>query len=95
MIKVVAKSAMQKDKVPEALKILEELVAKTRQENGCIAYEVFETVNDPTVLAFFEEWESQAHLDAHIQSEHFKALFPELNKCCAGPFDITVYQKKL
>jgi quinol monooxygenase YgiN len=77
------------------LKIYEELVAKTRQENGCAAYDLFEAVNDPATLTIIEEWESQAHLDAHTQTEHFKTLFPKITASCSSPFEITVYHKKI
>jgi quinol monooxygenase YgiN len=95
MIKVVAKSVMQKEKLPEVLKLFEELVAKTRQEKGCVAYDLFEAASDPATLTIIEEWESQARLDAHTQTEHFKTLFPEINKSCSVPFEITLYNKKI
>ena len=46
---------------------------------GCLAYDLFQDLSCETTLAFLESWEDQAHLDAHMQSEHFKRIAPLLD----------------
>ena len=80
MVKVVAKGIYYEDKVNEALKLYEELVQKTREENGCISYSLFRDTKDSTILTMIEKWESQEALDAHMKTKHFTTLVPMIGK---------------
>ena len=70
---VVAQVVAKKDSIacikPELLK----LVAPTRSESGCIAYNLHQDNENPAIFIFYETWESQAALEKHMNSEHFKA----------------------
>ncbi|MHA7135634.1 putative quinol monooxygenase [Oerskovia turbata] len=61
-----------------ALEVYRELVDATRQEVGCLSYELLEHVDDPTRFVLVEEWETPGHLDAHTRTEHFTRLVAEL-----------------
>lgn len=50
---------------------LEQLVDKTRAEAGCLQYDLHRNDEDPTRFLFYERWESAAHLDTHMKTEHF------------------------
>ena len=80
MVKVVAQNTLVPEKVDEAINLYQELVAKTRQENGCIKYELFQDVKDPAILTVIEEWESQEALDLHMKTEHFTRIVPMVNE---------------
>jgi quinol monooxygenase YgiN len=45
---------------------LRQLVAATRANDGCIAYDVGEDIFEPGLLRFSEVWPDQASLDAHL-----------------------------
>jgi len=79
MINVVAVAHVKEECVEEYKKLASELVAKTKREAGCLAYDLFQDLSCETTLTFLESWESQAHLDAHTQSEHFKRIVPLLD----------------
>jgi len=80
MINVVAVGHVKSECVEEYKKIASELVAETKKESGCLGYDLFQDVDCETTLTFLESWESQAHLDAHMQSGHFKRIVPLLDK---------------
>lgn len=80
MIKVVAKGYYYEGKAEEAIKMYEELVAKTRLEDGCISYNLFRDKKDNLILTMIEEWESQKALDNHMKTEHFTRLVPLIGK---------------
>ncbi len=64
------------------------MAAETRKEEGCITYGFFADVEDEYIVRIFEEWQSQAHLDAHFQTAHmakFRATLATLR-----PFDRNV-----
>jgi quinol monooxygenase YgiN len=46
------------------------LIAPTRAEPGCLAYELFQSTEDPAVWVFIERWRSVADLDAHVHANH-------------------------
>lgn len=50
---------------------LQALVAPTRQERGCLAYELHRDPEAPGRFMFYEKFVDQAALDAHIGSPHF------------------------
>lgn len=55
---------------------LREMIEPTRGEPGCIRYDLLRSLvgANYTELVFVEEWESEAALEAHAQTPHFKAL---------------------
>ena len=61
--------------------VLEGFVAPTRQEDGCLRYDLFVDLDDPTRFTFIEEWSSREALTRHGQSAHItagRAQFPDL-----------------
>ncbi|SDL52605.1 putative quinol monooxygenase [Halarsenatibacter silvermanii] len=66
MIKVVAKLIVQEDKIDEFKKKTENLIAKTRQEDGNISYELHQDINNNQIFSFLEEWQREEHLKKHI-----------------------------
>jgi quinol monooxygenase YgiN len=60
------------------------LVAPTLAEPGCINYDLHRSNTDPAVWMFYENWRSQADLDAHMQSPHFKAFFSRADEVMAS-----------
>jgi quinol monooxygenase YgiN len=95
MIKVVAKHYVKSDKLKEYLEQARPLVEATVQENGCIKYELFEDVQDPTILTMIEEWVDKDALNKHMASEHFLRIVPILGKLIEKPTEINLYKKAL
>lgn len=61
--------------------VLEGLIEPTSKEKGCINYDLHQGVADPDRFFFYENWESDADLDAHLDAPHlraFAARIPEL-----------------
>ncbi|WNV73651.1 putative quinol monooxygenase [Geodermatophilus sp. DSM 44513] len=56
----------QEDRLREALTAL---VEPTSEEEGYVDYDLPESVEEPGLL-FYENWETAAHLDAHLQTPH-------------------------
>lgn len=47
------------------------LTAASLQQDGCIAYDIFESAIRPDVLMICETWRDKAALDAHSASQVF------------------------
>ena len=63
-------------------------VAPTRAEPGCINYDFHVDAADPCCFVFYENWQSQADLDAHLAMPHLLPLFSQLDRLLAKPVDI-------
>jgi len=70
---IVAKIKAKKDSVESVKSELLKMIAPTRKEEGCIDYFLHQDNNDSTVFIFYENWESNAFLEKHINSDHYKA----------------------
>lgn len=55
-----------------------ELVELSLHDKGCIGYDLYGSLTNDDHLLICETWESQADLDRHINSEHFKRIVPQL-----------------
>ena len=67
--KVVAKKEHHLIVKEELLKLLE----PTRNEDGCINYDLHMDRESANIFFFHDTWESEAHLNAHLESEHVKS----------------------
>ncbi len=67
---VIAHARAKPGKEAQARDILWALVAPTRLEEGCIQYDLHQSLEDPAVFVFFENWTTLAALDAHARSPH-------------------------
>ena len=91
-VRVVARVVALPDQVEPVKSILLSIIEPTRQEAGCIFYELMQNSADPTDFVFVEEWETQELLDAHLNSQHIQQAASQLNGLAAMPPDIRCYQ---
>ena len=77
----------------ELKKALIALVAPTRQEKGCLNYDLHVSAEDPTKFLFHENWTSKADLDAHLKNTHIQVLLPRLDALCVGMPEIVLWDK--
>lgn len=80
MVTVVAKFTLKEGKNEEFKEVAKELVHKSRQDRGCIAYSLNHDINEENVLSFIEQWESKESIIEHQKTEHFRILFAKLKK---------------
>ena len=92
-ITVVATFQARPGQEAELKSALTSLVAPTRKEAGCVNYDLHILPEDPAQFLFHENWASQAHLDAHLQSAHIKALLPRVDELCVALPEIKLWEK--
>lgn len=91
-LRVVATIPIDTAKTAEAGAALAELAASSREEEGCYAYDVFESAAVPGTFVTVEAWRSQADLDAHMGTPHIGKAFEVLGPAIAG--DIAIHPLK-
>lgn len=72
MLSVIVKITAKPQKAEEVKKRLSALVVPTRKEEGCIQYDLHQSLEDQNIFFFYEIWESKNHLDLHLNGKHFK-----------------------
>jgi quinol monooxygenase YgiN len=90
---VIASFQARPGKEAELRSALIGLLAPTRKEAGCLNYDVHHSTDDPAKFLFHENWTSKAHLDAHLQSAHVKALLPRVDDLCVAFPQITLWER--
>ncbi|PKW26801.1 putative quinol monooxygenase [Phycicoccus duodecadis] len=68
---------------------LRTLVEATRQEEGCLSYDLYESASAPGMFVTVEEWTDQAALDAHMRTPHIAAALEAAEGALAG--DIAIH----
>jgi len=80
----------QEEKVKDALLAL---IPPTRQEPGCLNYDLHRADDDPARFLFHENWQSKADLDAHLQKPHLQAFLARADELLAEPPSITLWRR--
>ncbi|MCM1452247.1 MAG: antibiotic biosynthesis monooxygenase [Clostridium sp.] len=60
------------------IELATELVELSLRDKGCLNYDVYGSLTNDDHLLIYETWETRADLDAHMASEHFKRIVPQL-----------------
>ncbi|MBX7484034.1 carboxymuconolactone decarboxylase family protein [Qipengyuania qiaonensis] len=69
----------------ELREALEPVVAASRQEPGCINYDLHVDAGNPDRFMLYENWADQAALDRHFEQLHSKALAARFDELLAEP----------
>lgn len=70
-------------KAAELKAVLQNMVTRSRQEVACLQYDLHQSTDDENQFIFWEEWESEAGLQAHNQQPYiteFVAVAPDLTE---------------
>jgi len=90
-VRVIARSLARRGRENELRELLRGMLAPTRAESGCKLYELYES-NSKGRFYFYEIWESQAALDRHAASPHFKHLEQAVGELVQEPFEVNILE---
>jgi quinol monooxygenase YgiN len=69
------------------------LIPITRQEPGCINYDLHVSTEKPGEFVFHENWESKQHLDDHLARPHLVALAERADELFSEPPHLTLCER--
>jgi len=69
------------------------LIPITRQEEGCLNYDLHRSTEDPAVFVFHENWTSKAALDAHLARPHLTAFMGKADTLLAEPPRVELFER--
>lgn len=78
MIVIVARAEVQPGQTDAYIRLAKELETLSRREDGCIAYTLHRSTDDPSVFVVIEQWIDRQAIEAHNASEHFRRIVPQL-----------------
>jgi quinol monooxygenase YgiN len=90
-VRVIARSVARRGRENQLRELLQGMLAPTRAESGCKLYELYES-NSKGRFYFYEIWESQAALDRHAASPHFKHLEQAVGELVQEPFEVNILE---
>jgi len=92
MIGVVATLKIAEGKEAEFETLAKDLITKVKaNEPGVRTYQLYRSKTDASTYILMEEYDTQASLTAHGQTEYFKASQPGIGACLASAPDIQYY----
>lgn len=68
----------EEGKHAEIVRLGKELVEKSLKDEGCIAYDLFNSETRKDILMICETWTNEAALSVHEKSDHFTTLVPKI-----------------
>lgn len=74
MILVIATISLNPGKRDAFIQAAQPCIAATRNEEGCLHYQLLSSTDDGDTVVFYERWTSREALDKHQASPHIKAF---------------------
>ena len=82
VVAVITAKPGSEDAVREAMK---GIVGPTREEPGCLAYDLSESSSAPGTFITVEEWSDPSDLTKHMETEHIQGALAVLGSELAAP----------
>jgi quinol monooxygenase YgiN len=93
-VRVIARSVARKGNEEKLRALLQGMLVPTRAEQGCKSYELYES-DSKGRFYFNETWESEAALDQHAATLHFKHLEQAIGELVEEPFEVNILKRIL
>jgi quinol monooxygenase YgiN len=91
-VRVIARAVPRKGKENHLKVLLQGMLAPTQAEPGCRLYELYQS-GEGGRFYFYELWESQAALQEHATSSHYKHLQRSIGDLLEEPFEVNILQE--
>jgi quinol monooxygenase YgiN len=93
-VHVIARAVARKGKEDQLKELLQGMLVPTKSEPGCRSYELYES-DERGRFYFYELWESQAALEQHAASPHYKHLELRVRDLLEEPFEVNILKEVL
>lgn len=91
-VRVIARFVARKGNEDELRSLLQGMLVPTRAEPGCKSYELYES-GSKGLFYLWEVWESQAAVDQHAATPHFRHLQQRAEKLVGEPFEVNILKR--
>ena len=94
-VHVLAQFQIKPDRIDDFLSAVEPCINLTNEEKGCVTYNIHQDRANGNKFMMIEEWESRADLDAHLETDHVKALLGAMESLAEKDAVISIYGEPL
>ena len=91
MIKVVARTLVREECIEAYQALAKEIVTETQKEAGNVMYTMNQSTGDRRLHAMIEVWENMDALKAHMASEHFRRIVPQMGQYAEESYPPEIY----
>jgi quinol monooxygenase YgiN len=95
MLKIVAKCDVKESEKAKFIQNATQLVNKSRDDAGCLSYELFHDLEKKNIYFFLEEWRSDVFVKYHEESEYFKIYFSNILQTLNQEIEVYKTQKSI
>lgn len=88
MVVLIAKNTVKQGMQQAFLQLAKEMIERTRQEAGCVYYDLARDQNDPQVYYFIEKYVDMKAVEAHRGTAYFQALVPMIGELREKPSEV-------
>jgi quinol monooxygenase YgiN len=89
LARITAKSGMES----QVRDVLLSIVNPSRNDPGCLNYDLHQAQENPALFLFHENWTSKSHLDQHLRTPHVQAALGKLGQLLAQAPEITHWER--
>ena len=86
-----ARITVKPDAIDQFLSYAAVIVLASNLEKGCLIYNLYQEVGNPSSFIFYEEYENQEAVDFHNATNHFKTFIGQITELLAGSPLIEVF----
>jgi len=84
VLSLVAEIKAKPGQEAELRRVLSDLVGPTRQEEGCLNYDLHVSNDDPGFFVLYENWQTVPLWERHMASPHLEAFKARTDELVAG-----------
>ena len=84
-VRIMARITARADTAAMLRQILRDLVGPSRDEAGCVGYDLFQNQDNPVEFVTVEQWSDQAAADAHMSTPHVASAISKAGELLALP----------
>ena len=92
-VTVIAQLVAAEGKVNELKEMLLNLLETSRNDDGCINYDLHQSEDNSKVFMFHENWASKKLLDKHLATPHLQEFIKKSENLLAKPLDVSLWNK--
>ena len=89
MVVLIAKNTVKEGLQQEFLKLAKEMTVKTRQEKGCISYDLASDQSDAQVFYFIEKYQDEKAVEFPRATAYFRTSVPQIGALRVKPSEVS------
>lgn len=93
MLTVIAKVTAKEDQIEAVKTALKSVVEPTRNEEGCLLYDLHQDIEHRNVFFFYECWDSPIHIDKHRLTPHMVNLGKSVKDLLEKHMEVDLLEK--